>query len=421
MVTRDANPYAGNIRRFYIFRFLMDLQLWLPIWVIYLREERDLSLTQITALDAPFWLVMVLAEVPTGAVADRFGRKVSLAMGAGVNCAAIFIFGIADSYAVLLASYILWAVAWTLCSGADSAFFFDSLKHAGREHEFEKLWGRTRSVAAGAGLLALIAGAPLADATALWVPVMCGAATMAVAFLVALTFVEPPHLAEGEEQLSLAAGTKEAARLAFGTPAIRYMMLFGAVTTASASAASILAQPFLESHGVDIGHYGWFLVPGSLLGMAAAFMAYRVAQGFGLERTMALLPLGMVAAFAGLAAWDSLGAFVFLPMTGIVISACFPLVGNYLHQRIPSSRRATVLSLYQLLFSLVLMGLEPGLGAIGDEWGLPAAYRVAGILLAVTALPAYLFWLRAHRRTRGQPDAIPAHPPAVMEPSEEAV
>lgn len=111
--------YAKNIRRFYLFRFLADLQLWMPIWVIYLREDRDLSLTQITALDAPFWLVMVLAEVPTGAVADRFGRRASLASGVALNCVALFVFGIADSYALLLGSYILWATSLTLCSGAD--------------------------------------------------------------------------------------------------------------------------------------------------------------------------------------------------------------------------------------------------------------------------------------------------------------
>src|SRR5690606_11953898 len=123
--------------------------------------------------------------------------------GAGVYALAIFVFGVAPNYWIILTSYLLWGIALTLISGADSAFFFDSLKAVGREQEFQKLWGRARSVGATAGLVALLLGAPLADATTLWLPVLAGAATLALAFLVTLTFHEPPRLEEGEEQLSL--------------------------------------------------------------------------------------------------------------------------------------------------------------------------------------------------------------------------
>ena len=49
----DARSLEANIWRFYLFRFFVDFQLWLPIWAVYLIDERGLSLTQLTALDAP--------------------------------------------------------------------------------------------------------------------------------------------------------------------------------------------------------------------------------------------------------------------------------------------------------------------------------------------------------------------------------
>ena len=61
-------------------------------------SERGLSLTQITLLDTPFFLLIVLAEVPTGAIADRFGRRSSLMLGSALFAVAVFIFGVADSY-----------------------------------------------------------------------------------------------------------------------------------------------------------------------------------------------------------------------------------------------------------------------------------------------------------------------------------
>jgi MFS family permease len=72
-------------------------------------------------LDTPFFLLIVLAEVPTGAIADRFGRRVSLMLGSALFAVAVFIFGIADNYAVILLSYTAWGLGLTFQSGADTA------------------------------------------------------------------------------------------------------------------------------------------------------------------------------------------------------------------------------------------------------------------------------------------------------------
>ncbi len=395
--SRERSKYEANLWKFYLFRFLVDFQLWLPIWVIYLQKERGLSLSQITLLDAPFWLVLVFMEIPTGAVADRFGRKTSLMWGAAANSIAVLIFGIAGNFFVLLISYLAWAVAWTLYSGADSAFFFDSLKALGRESEFQKLWGRSRAIMSVGAFLGLLIGAPLADATTLWFPVVASAALMAGAWLVSLTFHEPPRLDEGEEQLSYLEGTKKAALIVYRHKSLRYMMLLAAAVMAVGISVSILAQPFLDSHDVDVGNFGWFLIPGNLLGIVAALVAYRVTAAIGVTRIFSLLPLAVIVTAAGLGAWDSLGAFVFYPIGGMVMAMSFPMIASYLNERIPSSQRATILSFHQLSFSLFTAVIEPVLGAIGDKWGLPVAYRVAAIVMALLAGPLLVLWIRAHR------------------------
>jgi len=86
---REDMALEGNVWKSYAYRFLMNLQLWWPIWVIYLQRSRGLSLTQITLLDTPFFLLIVLSEVPTGAIADRFGRRVSLMLGSTMLAVAV--------------------------------------------------------------------------------------------------------------------------------------------------------------------------------------------------------------------------------------------------------------------------------------------------------------------------------------------
>ena len=55
--------YQANIRKFYLFQFLLNLQLWWPIWVIYLTEERGLTLTTIDLRDEYDYDVPTAAKV----------------------------------------------------------------------------------------------------------------------------------------------------------------------------------------------------------------------------------------------------------------------------------------------------------------------------------------------------------------------
>src|SRR3990170_7025330 len=137
----SRDDYEANIWKTYVFQFLFSFQLWWPIWVLYLTDYRGFSLTQVSGLEALFWMVIVLSEVPTGAVADRYGRKLSLLLGAACTTAAVAVFGLADSYLIVLLSYVAWAFGLTFQSGADSALTFQSLRAVGREHEYPRVAG----------------------------------------------------------------------------------------------------------------------------------------------------------------------------------------------------------------------------------------------------------------------------------------
>lgn len=417
----EAHSLQANVQKFYLFRFFVDFQLWLPIWAVYLTDFRGLSLTQLTVLDAPFWILLIALEVPTGAIADRWGRKVSLSYGALTNAVAVIVFGIAASFGVLLISYLVWAVAWTLFSGADSAFVYDSLRATGRQDDYQKLWGRTRAVSAAAAIMGLLIGAPLGDFAGLWVPVVASGGLMGIAWVVTFTFKEPPR-AEGEDQANYFATIKVAFGVAFGRPAVRMMMLLMAAVMGIGVSMIILQQPFLSSHDVRYALFGFFLTPGQLLSIAGALLAYRLVHTLGVSGVIVLMPLAVLTTALGLGLIDHLAAFAFYPLTTLTFAMSFVVMSDYLNRRIPSTNRATILSIQNMIFSLTVAGIEPLLGWIGDNWGLPMAYRTAGILVVVVGAPLLMLWLRAHRQEQlpgeellGAPDAEaepqPAEPP----------
>ena len=391
----EKKKWSNNIWRFGIFRFFVDFQLWIPIWVIYLNETRGFSITEITFLDVLLMVILVILEVPTGIVADRWGRRVSLSYGAFIHAIAILVFSFAGNMAVIAISYTVVAVAITLFSGADSAFVYDSLKAAGRQDEYQKIWGRVYSISLVAGVVSLVLGAFLAAITNLWFPIVVSAGLMLLAWIVALTFKEPPR---DEEPGSYREAILNAVNVVRSKPPVYTMMLFAGFVMAIAVSFQIFMQPYLRSHDIEIKFIGVLQVPEQLLGIVAALFAYRLVGLIGIGRTMLLCPVAIFVTAIGLGSFDHIAAFAFYPLAGVIFAMSFPVLSTYFNDRIPSASRATVLSIYQLTFSLFVVLFEPILGWLADTRDFPTAYMVAAIILAVGAPPLYIIWWQANRK-----------------------
>lgn len=409
---KERRAYQTNTWKLYLYTFLMDFQLWWPLWVVYLRETRGFSLTQVTVLDAPFWLVIVLAEVPTGAVADRWGRKWSLLLGALTFSWAIVVFGLSSNYLLILVSYLGWAVALTFQSGASSAFLFDSLKVLGREADFERLTGRLFAVMSVAGLAGILLGAPFAAATNLATPIVVSGLIAVLAAPVALSMKEPP-IAEHERSEGYLGLLRDSVAHVRRRPAVMRMLVYAALIGVAAFAPVIFIQPFLRLHGVSIANLGFLQTPNRIMTTVGALLAYRASAVLGGRALFATLPAVMVASYCLLGGWGSVYAYVaFLPIAAMQ-GLAMPATGNYINQRIPSGQRATILSFRQLLFSLALAPVEPALGFVADRWGLRRVFWTLALGTAAVGGGAYLWW---HRAGDAAPDLNPTVTPGLADP-----
>lgn len=386
--------YEANIWKSYAFQFLHSFQLWWPIWVIYLTDFRGFSLTQVSGLEALFWVVIVFSEVPTGAVADRFGRKLSLMLGAACTTAAVLVFGLATSYWIVLVSYVAWGVGLTFQSGADSALVFDSLKAVGRERDYQQVAGVGWGIFSLGTLAGMLGGAPLAAVTNLSVPILISAGIAFLTLIVAATFEEPP-LPHGEVRLTYRRLLVESGRTAWRLPAVRSMLVLAALLIAATNAAGVFGQPFLNEHDVDVGMFGIAQTPTRMAGMIGALVAYRVTAAFGLRATMIGVAVLTGGSYALLGGWDSVFAFGATAAIIFTHNLMLPAASDYLNRRIPSSQRATILSMRQLLTSLTIAVFLPGLGAIADEVSLRAVFWASAAFVGATVPIALALWLRA--------------------------
>ena len=407
-----AARYRANVWKFYLFHFLLNFQLWWPIWVIYLTEERGLSLGQVTLLDVPFWSSIILLQIPAAAISDRWGRKPTLLGAALAFSVAVTVFGLAENYVIILVSYLIWGVGFALLGGTESAFLYDSLKAVGREEDYSRAYGRAWGVATGAGLAGTLLGAPVADATNLSFPIVVSGGLAFLAVIAALTFTEPAPEARTQQHLSYGRIISESVGILRRQPSVRYSVLFYGLITIGSIGPVFFFQPFLRDHGIGLGEVGLWQTPSRIAGVLGAVAAYRIVLLFGERRTFYLMAPALFVSYALLAVWDSVYAVVMFPMMNFVFILSQPTVTDYLNRRVPTEQRATVISLTSLARSAVLVPAAPLLGLLADELSLSAAFWAGGILIAGLGLPLLALWLPHLLRDEAPQEAEPAAAPA---------
>jgi MFS family permease len=182
---------ASNIPRYFAYTALKGLNFGLitAMWVIYLQRQHGLNLTQVTLVDVAFWVAATLGELPTGIVADTYGRKTSLAAGTAIMAVSILAWAFAPTVPLILVAYASLAIGATFLSGAEDAFFFESLQNTGRANEYTRLVGRTSATTLGAVALGNLASGLLATLD-LRLPFLIAGLILLAMFGIVLTFKE---------------------------------------------------------------------------------------------------------------------------------------------------------------------------------------------------------------------------------------
>jgi len=114
-----------NITREYIYSFLNNFNLLSTVWMLYL-AYKGMSLTQIGLLEGLFHVTSFLMEIPTGSIADIFGRKTSRVLGSvfWVISSITMLYG--NNFFHFALAMTLMALSYNLESGAGQALIYDS-------------------------------------------------------------------------------------------------------------------------------------------------------------------------------------------------------------------------------------------------------------------------------------------------------
>lgn len=386
----------GVIRRFLVAEVLLRVQFWFPVWLIFL-TDRGLDLTTIVIADGAFRLTAVLAELPTGVLADRLGRRRSYATLCGATAVVFAAIATVSEPVGLFVVWICWGVLWALASGTSSAYLYELVRAQGLLEDRLRIFGA--ATAAGNG--AILASHLVAGVLYVLHPVapFVGTALLAVAALIVVRGL--PDVA-GADRRHLGAGSQLRSLRATATdPGVRLVVAAGAVVLLVGWSVRILFQPLLidldvAPAGVGATYFGYSaagLLAGLLAGRWTGRRDGRILLG-GLA--------GIVAATAVVAVAPGLGPWLGIPLLGFAYHGAWTVLEVAANDHAGDRTRATVLSAVGMLGGLLIVVARPALGIIADRWSVAAAFgvwaAVGALLLPVAAAVTRRLDRLPHRR-----------------------
>jgi MFS family permease len=406
---------ASNIPRYFVYTALkgFGFGLFVAVWVIYLQQQRGLSLSQAALIDVTFFVAAAFAEVPTGIVADRFGRKTSMVAGAALMSLGVLGWTFAPTLPLIMLAYVAMGVGITFLSGAEDAFFYETLQVSGRGDDYTRLLGRVSATFPGALALGSVSGGLLAAIDVVW-PFLIAGLVLLIMLAIVLTFKEPQtaESSDGQAQPSFGQVLRQSLALLRARPTLRYPILYLAIVPlASFMLESVFVQPQALALGVPIAGIGVIVMAVQLTNMVGSAWSDRVRARLGEGRVLYTAPLVICSSLMALAALQILPALLLIAVMAFLTAVVRPILLSRIQDELSDDIRATMLSMQSLTFTLVAAISQPSLGAVADHWGLPAAY----VALAATLSLLMVVLFAKSRQHCPQPVMVPC-PAQVLEP-----
>jgi MFS family permease len=411
------NKLKRNISISYMYNFLFQLNITSAIWVLYL-AFKGMSLVEIGILESVYHISSMLFEVPTGAIADVYGKKFSVVAGRILSVVSCVFMIISNDFLGFVIAFALSAASMNLNSGAAEALIYDSLKELGEEDKYKKIWGNLAFVMSIAQGAAVLVGGILADIKFLYAYIF-GMVIQIAALIVSFGFTEPPvqmeneidtnkldyadckknhEVSEGEKRESgniLVIQILTSMKVLKTRKIVFYLILFSALLGSLQTTVFFYSQKYFSDMSYSKTVIAVICAFGSLLEAVSSKYAYKFEGLLKLKGTLIAMSVGNIIALTGLAFFKNLSITFFL-LTSITGGLAFTIFSDYINSGIPSEYRATILSCESLFFSVFMICIFPLVGLLAEKTGFSITFGIMA-LLYIPVMVFLMIKLKRHR------------------------
>ncbi len=363
----------------------------LPIYILYFRYY-NITLFEVALLAAVFEASVLISEIPTGLIADRFGRKLSVMLGFACFAMSGLVFILFRDLTGFLAAEILFGIAEAFISGAAEALAVDSLPAEDRQGSLQRLYTRrSRIRIAVTAVCMIVAGYAYSHFVSItFYPVLLGgAAGLAVSWF----FVDTGGNNHGGEVRKFFAPLALMFRRLKVSSVLKVLFVLALTANFAFEAADQYWQVLLsELFEIDVKYFGYLTAAGAALAFVLVGPIVRRSKGQVSTPMMILLASGII--ISSLPNAPTVLIPYLLILYFVTKELIAPLFSYAINSIVDSEGRATFLSGFNLTCSVGEVGAGLLIGFIASRLGLPVVFVVGGSVLVLVVV-AMLFASRA--------------------------
>lgn len=375
-----SSNYKNNIWKFYAYEFLRGVFFVSGVLFVFFTDWGGINQTQIQILQSWFMLCVFLAEVPTGVIADYWGRKQSLLCNSVIVLIAMLVYSSRPNFYIFMVGEMLFGIGIAFYSGAGEALLYDSLKQLNRTQDFKTAWGRTSIFIRLASGFSAIIGSFIASRIGLRETMLYSIIPVIFSIFIVLTLKEPPtkNIQESKRYLEI---FRNGFRRIFHNKILFILTLDSAFVYSLAYFVIWLYQPRLKEIGIPILYFGYFsfLLNGIQVVISSFPLWFEKILG-GKKSFLTFGAWGTAISFLLVGIFPSWITVIIL----ILIGGGFGLtrrsiMASYFHKQIPSDERATTMSAVSMFRQIILVIFNPLVGLLVD-WNLGLTLTILGIV-----------------------------------------
>lgn len=379
---------------FYLEHFVAYTISLLYIFLLVYFIDIGFSLTQIGFLLAVVPLTMLLFEIPTGAIADLYGRKFSVLLGYFLEAGLIFSLMFSTSYYYILSVLALLGIAMTLSSGSKEAWVVDLINHK-KGNFVNDFFIKEHSILGVALIISGIVGAFFVKQFGVSIIFPISGFSLLVSIVI-LSFAQEHHVKRKikikQSIKELSKQTKISISYIKNHPVLFYLLLggmfftLGEVFTQGLSWIPLLQELNFQDHWFGYMWSGMW----AITAIAPLFSKKLVKKTGELNFIIWTTSIGMVILLLIYFAINWIMVLVIMFSAAFLYEIHIPASRSYFHKFTPRKLRATIGSVESMLFALVGIIALPLAGYLVDVIG----PRYVIMLSSIVAIPGIMVYMK---------------------------
>ncbi|WDV46390.1 MFS transporter [Clostridiaceae bacterium M8S5] len=368
--------YLYNLFHSLIFAYVVERLFW---------ESRGISIKEVVYIEIIYSIMIIVLEIPTGMLADRFSRKNLIVVDAILSLLEIVIIIFAQSFYQFAFAICLSAIGHALQSGAHNALVYDTLKLQKKTNHFEKVLSRIKAIDYTGSMISGVIGGLVATKFQNITTYKLSFISLLVAFIIALTLQEVKS--QDKIKHKRAKWTKhdwsKIYRFMLKRSDIRYIIFIGIISSGAIVYLQEFWQIYARDVGITVSYFGLINILGFTAVSIGSLMASKIKDRYGLNKGVKYNTILCMVGFLALSVnheWYGIFMIALIYFSSAIIE---PLTYGYLHHHAIEKYRATIESVYSCLSKLPVAIIGLPFGYLSTRYSIFAGFWYISVVLII--------------------------------------